>query len=92
MLDKILVVLKQRGTYGIRGLSRVFRRMDNSNNGRLDRQEFTWGLKENGHVLSLSEFERVFKFFDKNNDGSLDYNEFLVGLRGTLNPRRRAIV
>jgi Ca2+-binding EF-hand superfamily protein len=66
--------------------------MDNSNNGRLDRQEFTWGLKENGHVLTPSEFERVFKFFDKNNDGSLDYNEFLVGLRGNLNPRRRAIV
>jgi Ca2+-binding EF-hand superfamily protein len=92
VLDKILVVLKQRGTYGIRGLGRVFRRMDNSKNGKLDRQEFTWGLKENGHVLTPSEFERVFKYFDKNNDGSLDYNEFLVGLRGNLNARRRAVV
>jgi Ca2+-binding EF-hand superfamily protein len=92
VLDKILVVLKQRGTYGIRGLGRVFRRMDNSNNGKLDRQEFTWGLKENGHVLSPSEFERLFKYFDKNNDGVLNYNEFLSGLRGNLNARRRAVV
>jgi Ca2+-binding EF-hand superfamily protein len=66
--------------------------MDNSNNGKLDRQEFTWGLKENGHVLSPSEFERLFKYFDKNNDGVLNYNEFLVGLRGNLNARRRAVV
>lgn len=51
-----------------------------------------WGLKENGHNLSPSEYERLFKFFDKNNDGSLDYDEFLRGLRGDLNDRRRGLV
>ena len=49
----------------------VFRRMDNNGDRRLDRQEFMWGLKENGHTLSPSEFERIFKFFDKNNSGKI---------------------
>ena len=66
--------------------------MDNSRSGKLDRYEFMWGLKENGHDLSPSEFERVFKFFDKNNDGVINYNEFLSGLRGHLNVRRKAVV
>lgn len=44
-----------------------------------------WGLRENGHDLSPSEFERIFKYFDKNNDGKVDYDEFLRGLRGDMN-------
>jgi len=51
-----------------------------------------WGLKENGHTLSPSEFERIFKYFDKNNDGRLSYDEFLRGVRGDLNDRRRSFV
>jgi Ca2+-binding EF-hand superfamily protein len=66
--------------------------MDNSKNRKLDRNEFMWGLKENGHILSSSEYERLFKFFDKNNDGTVDYDEFLRGLRGDLNDRRRELV
>jgi Ca2+-binding EF-hand superfamily protein len=92
VIDKVLVVLKNRGIHGIRGLGIVFRRMDNSRDRKLDRHEFQWGLKENGHVLSPSEFERIFKYFDKNNDGKIDYNEFLRAIRGEMNDRRRALV
>jgi Ca2+-binding EF-hand superfamily protein len=84
--------LKVRGAHGIRGLAIVFRRMDNGRDKKLDRYEFMWGLKENGHSLSPSEFERIFKFFDKNNDGKINYDEFLRGLRGELTDRRRALV
>ena len=42
----------KRGAHGIRGLGIVFRRMDNSGNRKLDRHEFEWGIKENGHNLS----------------------------------------
>ena len=92
VIDKILVVLKARGVHGIRGLGIVFRRMDNSGDRKLDRNEFQWGLKENGHVLSPSEFERIFKYFDKNNDGKIDYDEFLRAIRGDLNERRRSLI
>ena len=58
----------------------------------MDRNEFMWGLRENGHTLSPSEFERIFKYFDKNNDGKISYDEFLRGIRGDMNQRRLALV
>lgn len=92
VLKKILDKLKQRGAHGIRGLGIVFRRMDDNGDKRMDRAEFMWGLKENGHDLSPSEFERIFKYFDKNNDGKISYDEFLRGVRGDLNAGRKALV
>merc|ERR1711957_677149 len=68
------------------------RRMDNNGDKKFDRNEFMWGLRENGHKLSPSEFERIFKYFDKNNDGRITYNEFLSGIRGDMNKRRTDLV
>lgn len=92
VLEKILKTLKARGAHGIRGLGIVFRRMDNNGDKKMDRHEFMWGLKENGHTLSPSEFERIFKYFDKNNDGKITYDEFLRGVRGDLNDFRKGFV
>ena len=92
VLQKIRETLKARGAHGIRGLGLVFRRMDNNGDRKMDRHEFMWGLRENGHNLSPSEFERIFKYFDKNNDGKLSYDEFLRGVRGDMNANRRQFV
>ena len=92
VLKKVLDTLKARGGHGIRGLGIVFRRMDNNGDKKMDRNEFMWGLRENGHTLSPSEFERIFKFFDKNNDGRINYDEFLRGIRGELSDRRVGLV
>jgi Ca2+-binding EF-hand superfamily protein len=92
VLEKVKSTLKSRGANGIRGLGIVFRRIDNSRDRKLDRSEFMWGLKENGHDLSPSEFERIFKYFDKNNDGKIQYDEFLRGLRGDLTQRRKDLI
>ena len=92
VLKKILDTLKARGAHGIRGLGIVFRRMDNNGDRKMDRNEFMWGLRENGHTLSPSEFERIFKYFDKNNDGKISYDEFLRGIRGEMNERRVSLV
>ena len=92
VMDKIKATLKIRGAHGIRGLGIVFRKMDNSKSRKLDRYEFAWGLKENGHDISPSEFERIFKYFDKNNEGKVNYEEFLTSLRGELSERRRGLI
>lgn len=92
VLSKIRDTLKARGAHGIRGLGLVFRRMDNNGDRKMDRHEFMWGLRENGHNLSPSEFERIFKYFDKNNDGKLSYDEFLGGVRGPMNEFRKGFV
>jgi len=92
VLQKVLETLKKRGAHGIRGLGIVFRRMDNNGDRKMDRQEFMWGLRENGHSLTPSEFERIFKYFDKNNDGKISFDEFLRGIRGEMNDFRKGFV
>ena len=91
-MDKIRETLKKRGAHGIRGLGMVFRRMDNNGDRKLDRTEFMWGLKENGHTLSPSEFERIFKYFDKNSVGKINFDDFLRAVRGNMNEFRRGFV
>jgi len=61
ILEKLKKSMKSRGIHGIRGFGRIFRRMDVEGNRKLDRQEFTWGLKENGHYLTRNEYEALFK-------------------------------
>lgn len=92
ILDKIRKMLVSRGAHGIRGLGILFRRMDQNGDKSMDRLEFQWGLRENGHKLSAADFERVFKYFDKNASGKIDYNEFLRAVKGPLNPMRKALV
>ena len=91
VLEKIRKTLKARGVHGIRTLGVLFKRMDQNGDKKMDRYEFQWGLKENGHDISPSEFERIFKYFDRNNDGKISYDEFLRGIRGEMNERRRAL-
>jgi Ca2+-binding EF-hand superfamily protein len=92
IIDKVKKTLVARGGHGIRGLGRVFRRMDDGGDRKLDRYEFEWGLKENGHTFSKSELDKLFKFFDKNHDGVVSYDEFLRAIRGNLNDKRKALV
>ena len=101
VLEKIKQTLTNRGTHGIRGLGIMFRRMDDSGDRKIDKYEFTWGLKENGHKLEPQEMDRLFKYFDRNSDGVINYDEFLVGIRGIdiyiiyigdMNERRQGLV
>jgi len=92
VLAKVRKTLIERGTLGIRGLGILFRKIDQSGNKKVDRHEFCWAMKENGHILSQLEFDRLFKYFDRNNDDCIIYDEFLRGIRGELNEKRKAIV
>jgi hypothetical protein len=38
--------------------------MDLIGDRKLERKEFQWGMKMNGHELSPAEFERLYKYFD----------------------------
>jgi Ca2+-binding EF-hand superfamily protein len=92
VVDKVKKELLRRGAHGIRGLGIVFRRIDNNRGGALDKNEFEWGLRENGHQLSPLDYERLFRYFDRNLDGKVSYDEFLRALRGDLNDSRKRLV
>lgn len=89
VLTKIRKLLKEKGDEGIKELVRLFQKADKSGNGKLDRHEFAWILKENGHRLMPLELEKLFKYFDRNNDNEISYKEFIQAIRGQFNRRRK---
>ena len=50
--------LMERGSYGIRGLGRVFKEMDENGNHKLDPDDFRWGLYNYG-ISITKEVRRV---------------------------------
>lgn len=85
-------IASRGGLNGIRTLGRIMRTMDDNGNGKLDRYEMAWGLRDYGVEVSEKDLDVLFKAFDRNKDGSVSFNELLRGIRGKLNKRRRAII
>jgi len=84
--------LLQQGGYGLRGLSKVFKRIDQSGNGKLDAQEFCEVLDDFGVCGDKEALKCLFGVCDKNKDGNMDYNEFLKFLRGEMSNARMNVV
>eukprot|EP00049_Salpingoeca_infusionum_P004198 m.75659 g.75659 ORF g.75659 m.75659 type:complete len:223 (+) comp12454_c4_seq1:52-720(+) len=82
-----------RGASGIKGLSRVFRIMDDNGDGTLQFSEFRKGLDDYGVYLDDDDDYRVaFDRFDTNKDGSLNFDEFLKNLRPPMSKPRIRLV
>jgi len=92
LIQKVLEIVRQRGEGSVRGLRRSFQVMDERRHGRLDREDFKWGLKDYGVQLNDSQMEILLDYFDDNRDGFISINEFLNGIRGPMNERRAALV
>jgi len=92
LLEKIRQVILKRGSHSIRGLGRSFRIMDDRRDGKLDREDFKWGLHDYGVHLKDDEFDMVMDFFDRDDDGCVSMTEFLRALRGEMNARREGFV
>jgi len=93
VLNALREQLNKRGSKTIRNLGRTFRALDSfDGNRKVDRNEFSVGLRENGVTLSTSELSVLFDYFDKDKDGNVCFDEFLVGVRGSPNSRRQALI
>ncbi len=92
LLKDLKAKLLQRGAYGIRGLGRIFRILDDNTNHQLDAFEFKNGLMDYGFALTDQQAEQVIKFFDKDNDGQVHFDEFLRYLKGDINEFRRGLI
>lgn len=73
---------------GIKGISRIFKAMDDNGNRKLELDDFRWGFIDYGFNLSKEEAVEIMKRFDTNNDGVIDFDEFLKFLKGDLNENR----
>lgn len=72
----------QKGPLGVRNLKKVFYEMDKDKSGKLELDDFRWGLRNYGLNFTESEIRILLKEFDKNNNGVIEFNEFILVLRG----------
>ena len=81
LIKDIKTKLLQRSAFGIRGLARIFKAMDENGNKKLDVDDFRWGLMDYGVSVTKEEANEILNHFDKNGDGVVNFDEFLVTLR-----------
>jgi Ca2+-binding EF-hand superfamily protein len=84
LVNEIKAKIIERSANGIRGISRIFKAMDNNSNHLLDVDDFRWGLKDYGITISKEEADQVLKHFDRDGNGQVDFNEFLRALKVTI--------
>ncbi|CAF0912184.1 unnamed protein product [Adineta steineri] len=80
-LERLRAACLARGAQGIKGLSILFRVMDDDGNRKLNMDEFRKGVQEYGLNFSKAETEELFRKMDGDQNGSIDYEEFLRRLR-----------
>jgi Ca2+-binding EF-hand superfamily protein len=78
ILSVIAQFLRNKGPYGLKGLRRMFARIDEGCQGSLERDDLKWSLQNYGIVLADDELKTLIQSFDK--DGRMDYNMLLSAI------------
>ena len=80
-IEKLRYKCLSRGASGINGLGRQFRIIDDDNNKKLSKEEFTKGCHDFKVDLTPEEINSLFTELDRDGSGCLDFDEFLEALR-----------
>ena len=73
-----------RSLYGVKALTRIFKAMDTSSNGKLDVDDFRWGLMDFGISITKDEAAECLSNFDTDGSGTLHFAAFLDAFKVSL--------
>ena len=73
-------------------MQRIFKIMDDNNNGTLEIQEFWKAVCDFRIQISPEEARKLFDQFDINGDGGVSYDELMRSVVGEMNPFRKQLV
>lgn len=74
-----------RGARGIIGMQRIFKNVDDNNNGSLEISEFWKALSDFRISISKDDCRQLFDLFDINGDGFISYDELMRSVVGDMN-------
>jgi len=74
----------ERSAAGIKGISRIFKAMDDNGNGQLDVDDFRWGFIDYGFNLTVEEAKQLLEHFDRDKNGTISFDEFLRTLKVSI--------
>jgi len=95
-INDYLIIIRRKvldqGPYGFINLLDHFRKIDINHVGAIDKEDFKWGLRNRGIVLSTEELDTVFGGFDRQNKGAIDYQEFVNTIKGQITSKRTEMI
>ena len=74
-----------RSSFGIRGIKRIFKAMDDKGDHNLDVDDFRWGLIDYGISVSKEEAAEILAHFDRDKNGTVNFDEFIRTLKVSKN-------
>lgn len=81
LIAEIKAKILERSSFGIRGIARIFKAMDDNGNGQLDVDDFRWGFIDYGFNVTKEEAQQLLEHFDKDKNGTVSFDEFLTALK-----------
>lgn len=81
LIQDIKKKILQRSAFGIRGIARIFKAMDDKGDKNLDVDDFRWGLMDFGISITKEEAVEVLGHFDRDRNGTVNFDEFLRTLK-----------
>ncbi|KAJ8916861.1 hypothetical protein NQ315_005868 [Exocentrus adspersus] len=91
-VQRLRLLCLSRGHNGILALGRLFRRMEQGGNKKLNLEKFIHGLREIGLEVTHDEARRIFEKFDVDGSGSVNIDEFLEHIRPPLSEARKQVI
>merc|ERR1712196_672352 len=86
-------ILERGGKNGIRTLTKILVRMDDTGDFCLNVDEFTEGLAVYGvRDVPEADVQKLMNYFDRDGSGKISIEEFLRGVRGKIKKRRAVLI